>query len=304
MSLFKKWSLVNDIKDVTSVRIFSGGACNVLNEQGQLLRNIERDPINDWLTEKNIPFFDPQIHPDTHGQEYDYLVHHPLEVAARDYASINLYELSPRTFGAITSLEIAVDQFQFNEPMIIYFSDGEEGEDRIPEHSKTGYPLFRPRGIESSPQAMQAHYQEFIKNGNNVRKYLMSMARKLDTLTITFDDNPHKGDIVIFPHRIQAADMFQAVVSAASGERVFVNFHGQQSAHDDHGYPAFVMPATPSKIEMQALLDQYIDEGNELRRRIAELVKINVYTRVVYTQRSAILALDEIINAMDIELKS
>jgi len=34
---------------------------------------------------------------------------------------------------------------------------------------------------------------------------------------------------------------------------------------------------------MRALLDQYVDEGNELRRSIAELVSINVFVRVVYT---------------------
>jgi hypothetical protein len=51
---------------------------------------------------------------------------------------------------------------------------------------------------------------------------------------------------------------------------------------------------------MQALLDQYVDEGNELRRSIAELISITVFTRVVFTQRSAILALDEVLRARGI----
>ncbi|MBZ0303382.1 MAG: hypothetical protein K8J31_26805 [Anaerolineae bacterium] len=51
---------------------------------------------------------------------------------------------------------------------------------------------------------------------------------------------------------------------------------------------------------MLALLDQYVDEGNALRRSIAELVGVTVFTRVVYTQRSAIMALDEVLRASQI----
>ena len=46
---------------------------------------------------------------------------------------------------------------------------------------------------------------------------------------------------------------------------------------------------------LNRLLDQYVDEGNELRKAIAELVHVNVFTRVVYTQKSAILALEELL---------
>lgn len=290
-----KWNLSQDVDTVHLTQVFSGGACNILNEKGELLRNKERDPINDWLTEQDIYFFDPQIHPDTHGTEYNYAVHSKIEIAARDAAKINLYEVSPRTFGGITSFEIAADHFRFHEPMVIYYSDGKDGQDTIPLHSAKGHPLFAPIGIEKDETSMRAHYREFIKNGNNVRKYLMSFAREMDTLTVTFDETPRKGDMIISPDRIHAADLFESVVRAASGERVFVNFSGGMSVLDEKGNPRFIAPENPPEMVMHALLDQYVDEGNELRRRIAELVEISVFVRVVYTQRSAIHALEEVL---------
>ena len=57
----------------------------------------------------------------------------------------------------------------------------------------------------------------------------------------------------------------------------------------------------PNETRLDSLLDQYVDEGCELRKAIAELVEIGVYLRVVYTQRSAIMALDEMFKAKGIK---
>lgn len=295
-----KWTVTQEMATVSRTQVFSGGACNILDEQGALLRNTERDAINDWLTAQRVVFFDPQIHPETHGCEYDYNLHHKLEIGARAAAKVNLYEVSPSTFGGITSLEIAADQFRHREPVVIYYSDGDAQRDMIPAHSERGHPLFVPRGITASEQAMHAHYREFIKNGNHMRKYLMGFAREMDTLTITFSDQPRKNDIVITPDRLHAADLFKAVVMAASNERVFLTFTGGRSVRDEKGNPRFILPEDPPEVEMQALLDQYVDEGNALRRAIAELVEISVFVRVVYTQRSAILALEEVLKVVGI----
>jgi len=292
----RAWSVAGAMKVAHNTQVFTGGACNVLNEEGKLLRNQERDRINDWLTGKGVLFFDPQIHPDTHGAEYDYAIHHVIEVAAREAAKINLYEVSPYTFGGISSFEIAVDCFRWKEPMVIYYSDGDPENDVIPAHSDKGHPLFVPRGIDTEHTvAIDAHYQEFRKNGNNMRKYLMGFAREMDTLTTTFSDTPARGDIVITPDRMHATDLFEAIIRAASNERVFVTFTGGKSARDEIGNPRFMIPDNPPKIEMNALLDQYVDEGNALRRKIAEMVGVNVYVRIVYTQESAILALGEVL---------
>lgn len=291
----KHLKLVREMVDVRKTQVFSGGACNILDANGKLLRNTERDPINEWLTEIDLWFFDPQIHPDTHGEEYNYRKHHPLEIAARDAAGINLYEVSPRTFGGITSLEIASDHFRQHEPMVIYFSDGNKNRDVIPAHSSLGQPLFVPFGIDYSQKAKEAHYQEFIKNGNNMRKYLMSFARQMDTLTVTFGSEEQHTDIVISPERMHAADLFRSVVLASSGKRVLVTFTGGNETRDEFGNPRFLAPKNPPEVEKEALLDQYVDEGNELRRAIANLIEISVFVRVVYTQKSVLLALEEVL---------
>lgn len=289
------WTVTQEMSTVTRTQVFSGGACNLLDAQGVLLRNRERDRINQWLTDHDILFFDPQIHPDTHVTEYDFAIHQPLELAARQAAKINLYEVSPRSFGGITSLEIAADHFRQHEPTVIYFSDGDPDQDTLPAHSRDGHPLFVPEGLKQSEQARRAHYREFIKNANNLRKYLMTFARELHTLTVTFDVPTRPQDIVISSTRMHAADLFTAVVRAASGERIYVNFIGGHDARDAAGNPIFQAPAEPREMEMHMLLDQYVDEGNELRKAIAGLVKISVFTRVVYTQRAAIMALEELL---------
>ncbi|MBZ0303383.1 MAG: hypothetical protein K8J31_26810 [Anaerolineae bacterium] len=140
-------------------------------------------------------------------------------MAARAAAGINLYEISPRTLGGISSLEIASDPFRDQEPMVIYFSDGDPARDEVPAHLPQGYPLFQPHAIHESERAMHAHYQEFIKNANHMRKYLMSFAREMDTLTVNFSDQIHEGDVVITPERLHAAELFRAVVQAASRQR-------------------------------------------------------------------------------------
>jgi len=290
------------MKRVHLTQVFSGGACNIMNENGVLIRNQERDRINGWMTERKIIFFDPQIHPDTHGMDYDYTLHHPLEIGARTAARVNLYEISPYTFGGITSLEIAVDHVRKHEPTVIYYSDGAPDRDEMPPHSKTGQPLFRPHGINVNPHARVAHYREFRKIGRLMRRFMIDLAHELDTLTATFgDEDARKVDLVISPYRLHAVDMFKAAIKAASGERVFINFSGGDNTRDEKGQPLFLLPDEPTETKMDMLLDQYVDEGCELRRSIAELVELGVFLRVVYTQRSAIVALDEMFKAKGIK---
>ena len=290
----KDWTVTHEMSTIRLTQVFSGGACNVLDANSKLLRNSERDAINDWLTEKKIFFYDPQIHPDTHGEEYDYDKHSVLEVIARQAAKVYLYEISPLTFGGITSLEIAADHILAKEPTVIYYSDGETTRDQIPVHSRKGDPLFQPRGLRDSRESMRAHYKEFRKNGNHLRRYIMQFARDMETLTVTFGKSQRVGDLIIAPDRMHAADLFTAVVKAARGERIFINFSDADDTRDEDGNPLFTIPKQPRVVSLDAFLDQYVDEGNALRRAIASLININVFTRVVYTQKSAILGVSEL----------
>ncbi|MFZ4813475.1 MAG: hypothetical protein ACOYL5_02985 [Phototrophicaceae bacterium] len=291
----QRWTIVRNLDEVSKTQVFSGGACNIRDGQGNLLRNQERDEINDWLTRNKVNFYDPQIHPDTHGIDYQYDIHQPLEVAARQFAKINIFEISPRTFGGATSLEIAMDEFRQNDPTIIFFSDGSDGRDVIPAHSSDGYPLFVPFGVKDNADAQRSHYQELLKNAQRMRTYLMYFAQTLDALTISFDEKAYEGDIIITPTRVHAADMFRAVVRAAGGQRTIINFMGGDNARDEQGYQKFLAPPAPKQAEMRGYLDQYIDEGNALRRAIADLVRINVFNRVVYTQTAVIDALKDML---------
>lgn len=299
----KKWNVTQEISQAKEALIFSGGACNILDEQGNLLRNGERDHINDWLTEKDILIFDPQIHPDTHGEEYVFEKHSQIEIIAREAAQLNLYEISPRTFCGITSLEIAIDHFKWHEPMVLYFSDGSTTEDDIPEHDEYGSPLFVPYGINRNDEADQAHYKEMQKNANNMRKFLMKLARDMRNLTVSFSRTSTDRDVVITPDRMHAADIFEAVVRALKGERVFIHFPSEITEQDKNGNPIFTCPEAPAEYELHAWLDQYVDAGNELRAKIAELINVNVFVRVVYTQKMAIVALADLMRLKKIKQK-
>jgi hypothetical protein len=290
----QRWNTTSEISTAHLTQVFSGGACNIRDAQGNLVRNAERDAINDWLTEKRIQLFDPQIHPDTHGREYEYTIDHEIEIAARAAAQVSLYEVSPRTFGGVTSFEIALDKYH-NEALVIYYSDGDAKKDVLPPHSADGYPLFRPDSLRDNKDVMKAHYQEFIKNANLMRRYLVRFAQDMDALSVTFGEKSYEGDIVVTPDRMHAAEMFEAVVRAASGQRVIVNFTGGEKAQDPKGSPIMLVPKAPREERLLTLLDHYRDEGNNLRRRIAELISVNVFVRVVYTQSAAISALEELL---------
>lgn len=291
----QRWNLPRNASDLEDIMVFSGGACNVLDTDGNLLRNTERDMINDWLTEKVIRLYDPQIHPNTHGREYNFDTDHLLEMKARSQAVVSLYEISPRTFGGSTSLEIAMDEFVKDHATIIFFSDGKDHVDIIPDHTRDGFPVFVPYGIRTHQAAQAAHYREMVKNANRMRKYVMTFAQEMDTLTVIFNNRSLETDIEITPYRMHAVDIFSAMVTAASGKRVIINFAGDEDSRDDNGNPIFLAPINPPPVQRSLLLDQYMDEGNALRKAISNLVKINVYVRVVYTQRDVINALQDLL---------
>ncbi|MEO1288125.1 MAG: hypothetical protein AAFV93_10170 [Chloroflexota bacterium] len=290
-----KWNVTQELEQAHEAQVFSGGACNILDTSGTLLRNGERDMINDWLTEKGLLIFDPQIHPDTHGEEYIYEKHSQIEIAARKAAQVNLFEISPRTFGGVTSLEIAIDHFRWHEPMVLYFSDGSTSKDAIPEHDRFGSPKFVPYGIHNNDKANWAHYLEMRKNANNMRKFLMRLARDMSNLTVSFSRTSTERDVVVMPDRMHASEIFEAVVKALKGERVYIHFPSGVTEQDKNGNPIFMCPEKPAQYELHAWLDQYVDAGNELRAKIAELINVNVFVRVVYTQKNAITALEELL---------
>jgi hypothetical protein len=102
--------------------LFTGGACNIQTEKGSE-RNPGRDGLANWLDEKEWSYFDPQIHPVTHGREYIWGIDSPQEKRAREMAKLRIYEITPTTIASMTMLEI-MDDARLNRTSIVWFNDG------------------------------------------------------------------------------------------------------------------------------------------------------------------------------------
>lgn len=103
-------------------QLFTGGACNVQGFNGPE-RNSGRDPLARWLDQQGYSYFDPQIHPDTHGRDYVWGIDGPQEKIAREQAQLRVYEITDTTISAITALEIS-DDARHNRPTIVWFNRG------------------------------------------------------------------------------------------------------------------------------------------------------------------------------------
>ena len=106
----------------TVPRIFAGGACNVQAHEGPI-RNPGRDPLHTWLDEQGWSYYDPQIHPSTHGRDYVWGIDGPQEKKARVEAELRIYEITSTTIASVTMLEI-LDDARRTLPSIVWFNRG------------------------------------------------------------------------------------------------------------------------------------------------------------------------------------
>jgi len=102
--------------------LFTGGACNVQDLTGPI-RNPGRDQLAAWLDQQGWSYFDPQIHPSTHGRDYVWGLDGPQEKKARQQAKIRVYEITALTIGAVSSMEIMDDAYH-GRPAIVWFHKG------------------------------------------------------------------------------------------------------------------------------------------------------------------------------------
>lgn len=103
--------------------IFTGGACNIQAPKGPI-RNPGRDPLAKWLDAHNWSYFDPQIHPVTHGRDYKWEIDGPQETRARELAHLRIYEITDKTIGAVSALEI-MDDARRGRKSIVWFNEGQ-----------------------------------------------------------------------------------------------------------------------------------------------------------------------------------
>jgi hypothetical protein len=103
--------------------LFTGGACNIQGPNGPV-RNPGRDPLAEWLNAREWSYFDPQIHPSTHGRDYVWGIDGRQEKNAREQAKLRVYEITATTIAAITVLEI-MDDARRGRMSIVWFNEGE-----------------------------------------------------------------------------------------------------------------------------------------------------------------------------------
>ncbi|MCP4698131.1 MAG: hypothetical protein GY862_14955 [Gammaproteobacteria bacterium] len=136
--------------------LFTGGACNIQSYTGPI-RNPGRDWLAAWLDEKGVSYFDPQIHPSTHGREYVWGIDGPQEKRARERAKLRIYEITAETISAITMLEI-MDDARAGRTSIVWYNGGK---------------IFAPLGIGDHDQLKK---NEALKRnvGNMVYSHLLA----------------------------------------------------------------------------------------------------------------------------------
>ena len=168
--------------DADQTVVFSGGTCNVIDANGAKIRSIGRDELNDWLETMGLKFFDPQIHPDTHGRDYDYDVDGPAEQSARANAKVTLYEIATDTLGGVTIMEILRDA-ALDKPLVVWFSGADEAFDA------KGRPSFMPhftmpaKEDDGSNDWLLAHLGEYTKAGTSMRRNLKDFLKAAPNVT-------------------------------------------------------------------------------------------------------------------------
>lgn len=136
--------------------LFTGGACNIQTPEGPI-RNPGRDPLADWLDAKGWSYFDPQIHPSTHGREYVWGIDGPQEKKARQEAQLRIYEISATTISGVSVMEV-LDDARRGRSSVVWFNGGR---------------VFTPMGL-GDRDALHANTALHEKVGEMVFQHLLA----------------------------------------------------------------------------------------------------------------------------------
>jgi hypothetical protein len=171
--------------------LFTGGAANIQGPTGPI-RNPGRDALARWLDKRGWSYFDPQIHPETHGRGYIWEIDGPQERKAREIARLRVYEITATTIAAVTTLEV-MDDARRNRKSVVWFNSGK---------------IFAPIGLGSREQLKEnealrvrmgklaySHLLAYVQAGDQLRKELPLMLA--DCPHIVFVDSYDKLKIVI-----------------------------------------------------------------------------------------------------------
>jgi hypothetical protein len=175
--------------------LFVGGACNIQTADGPI-RNPGRDPLAEWLDELGLTYFDPQIHPSTHGRDYIWEIDGPREKQAREEARLRVYEITATTIAAVSMMEI-MDDARHGRVTIVWFN---EGRTFAPlglgsrDEFKNNKPLRQEVG-----ETIYSHLLAYINSGRQMRGELANLLA--DSPHITFVDSLEELKTTLFPLR-------------------------------------------------------------------------------------------------------
>jgi len=174
--------------------LFTGGACNIQGRSGPV-RNPGRDPLASWLDNRGWSYFDPQIHPSTHGREYIWGIDAPQEKKAREQARLRVYEITSTTIGAVTTLEI-MDDARHGRTSIVWFNEGKS---------------FAPIGLGSRDELQNnhalrdyvgetvfSHLLAYINAGRQIRHELPLMLADCECIVFVYSFDELKKAIAFF----------------------------------------------------------------------------------------------------------
>lgn len=183
--LLQSAEAVQSALDSGKTVVFSGGACNCITTEGTKVRNTARDSLNGYLAENDIFYFDPQIHPDTHGREYNYDVDGPGEQTARSLAAVTIYQIGDDTLGAVTGLE-AVRDAVGGKKVVLWLSG---------EHDAKNKPMFVPQGVntEGLDPATKAHLGEYVSGGQKLRQNLRDFIKGFSNVRVVRTEDEAKA---------------------------------------------------------------------------------------------------------------
>lgn len=123
MSDFKSLLVTSEMMQAGEIPLlFIGGASNIQSPTGPI-RNPGRDPLARWLDKQGWSYYDPQIHPSTHGRDYIWGIDGPQEKKARELAKLRVYEISPFTIASVSIMEI-MDDGRKGRTSVVWYNGG------------------------------------------------------------------------------------------------------------------------------------------------------------------------------------
>ncbi len=149
--------------------VFCGGTSNKMTRNGKLTRNTGRDGIHALLETQGVNYFDPQIHPETHGRDYDYGVDGPAEQSARKVAKVLMYEVGDGAQGVVTALEVINDALA-GKQMIVWLNSPTDPQGKLTFNPDVDMAAATDPGVVG-------HLKEYVKNATNLRNSLRAFVK-------------------------------------------------------------------------------------------------------------------------------